>query len=220
MLLAEDLLLLVTDDRTGKLAVPSNQVDLALGGAMLVDLTLVHRVAVAATGRLLVLDRASTSDSLLDEALAEVDRKQCRKPKDVLAPLDKGLRPRLYDRLSGRGLVREEDGRILGILPRHTWPAVDAAHEDALRVQLVEALRTGAADDVRVGALIALLHALGAVAKVVEPTAVGISTHDLEANAEQIAEGDWASDAVRTAIRELLATVVAATTSTAIAAGH
>ena len=34
MLIAEDLLLLLTDDRTGKLLAPSNQVDIALGGAL------------------------------------------------------------------------------------------------------------------------------------------------------------------------------------------
>jgi hypothetical protein len=33
MLIAIDLLLLVTDDRTGKVCVPSNQIDIALGGA-------------------------------------------------------------------------------------------------------------------------------------------------------------------------------------------
>jgi Golgi phosphoprotein 3 (GPP34) len=43
LLLAEDLLLLLTDDRTGKLVIASNQVDIALGGAMLVELALVER---------------------------------------------------------------------------------------------------------------------------------------------------------------------------------
>jgi hypothetical protein len=36
MLLVEDLLLLLTDDETGKLAAPSTEVDVALGGALLV----------------------------------------------------------------------------------------------------------------------------------------------------------------------------------------
>ncbi len=34
MLLAEDLLLLLTEDDTGKLAAPSTEVDVALGGAL------------------------------------------------------------------------------------------------------------------------------------------------------------------------------------------
>lgn len=38
MLIAEDLLLLLTDDRTGKLLAPSTPVDIALGGAVMIEL--------------------------------------------------------------------------------------------------------------------------------------------------------------------------------------
>ena len=48
MLLAEDLLLLLTDDDNGKLTASSTEVDVALGGALLVELTLRQRVDVAA----------------------------------------------------------------------------------------------------------------------------------------------------------------------------
>ncbi len=50
MLLAEDLLLLLTDDDTGKLAASRTEVDLALGGALLVELALMDRVDVAGAG--------------------------------------------------------------------------------------------------------------------------------------------------------------------------
>ncbi len=40
MLIAEDLLLLLTDDASGRLAVPPAQADAALGGANLVELAL------------------------------------------------------------------------------------------------------------------------------------------------------------------------------------
>ncbi len=215
MLLAEDLLLLLTDDRTGKLAVPSNRADVALGGAMLIDLTLARHAQISASGRLLVVDRSPTPDPLLDEALVTVDKKQGRKPKDVVSPLAKGLRARLYERLVRGGLVREDAGRILGIVPRRRWPAADAAHENAVRADIGEALRAGTTDDARTGALIALLHALDA--RVVDSHHVGITEAELEANVERIAEGDWASEAVRAAIREMMAAIIAATTSVAVA---
>ena len=44
MLLAEDLLLLVTDDASGRLSAPAEQVDAGLGGANLVELTLRNKV--------------------------------------------------------------------------------------------------------------------------------------------------------------------------------
>ena len=128
MLIAEDLLLLLTDDRTGKLAVSSNQVDIALGGAVLLELALAHRLDVAGEseavrkGRLVVTDASSTSDALLDEALATLGTKQGKKPKDVVTALGKGLRDRLHARLADRGLLREASGKILGIFPTRHWP--------------------------------------------------------------------------------------------------
>ena len=43
MLLAEDLLLLVTEDASGRLSVPAAQVDAGLGGANLAELTLMNK---------------------------------------------------------------------------------------------------------------------------------------------------------------------------------
>jgi hypothetical protein len=91
MLLAEDLLLLLTDDDTGKLAASSTEVDVALGGALLAELALMDRVDVAGAdervreGRLVVRDANPTADGLLDEALAVVEHKEGKKPKSVVA---------------------------------------------------------------------------------------------------------------------------------------
>ena len=78
MLLAEDLLLLLTDDDSGKLAASGAEVDVALGGALLVELALMERVDIAGPdesvreGRLLVRNPGPTGDGLLDETLAAV----------------------------------------------------------------------------------------------------------------------------------------------------
>ena len=217
MLIAEDLLLLLTDDRTGKLAVGSSQADIALGGAMLIELTLAHRVDLTGEsearheGRLVVRDGSATSDALLDEALVKLGERQGKKPKDVVRALGKGLRERLHVRLVERGVLRETGGKILGVFPTHRWPASEAAHEDSVRALLVEALGVGATDDRRLAALVSLLHALKAVDKVVEPVAVGVTKREMNANAGRIAEGDWGSEAVRKAIEEMTAAVVATT---------
>jgi Golgi phosphoprotein 3 (GPP34) len=225
LLVAEDLLLLLTDDRTGKLVIASNQVDIALGGAMLVELALAERVAVAGgaaavrKGRVIVADAGPTSDVLLDEALAVLGRRQGERPKDVVGPLGKGLRARLDARLANRGLLRERSGKILGVVPTHRWPAVDTTHEDSLRASVGDALRAAATDDAHVGALISLLHAARATEKAVDPRAVGVTKKELKAHAERIADGNWGAEAVRAAIDELTGAMAAAVTSTTIAAG-
>ena len=225
MLIAEDLLLLLTDDRTGKLSTSSNAVDVALGGAMLIELTLGKRVDVAGEaeavrkGRLVVRDPSPTSDALLDEALADLEKKQGKKPKDVVPALGKGLRRRLYSRLAEQGILRKESGKTLGILPRHQWPTIDASHEDSVRTLVTHALRVGATDDLRAGALVSLLHALKVVPKVVDPASVGITKKQMKDNAKAVAKGSWGSEAVRKAIDEMTAAVVAATTAATVTTG-
>ncbi len=224
MLIAEDLLLLLTDDENGKLAASSSEVDVAVGGAMLVELTLLGRVDVAGPdedvrkGRLVVTDRTPTGDALLDEALARVARKEGKKPEDVVGSLAKKMRERLYDRLADQGILREEQGRVLGIFPTTRWPAGQSQHEDAVRTRLESALRNGLAGDPRTGALISLLSALGATHKVVDPATLGLTKHQLKDNAKRIGEGAWASAAVRKAIDSMNAAVaVAATVATTAA---
>jgi hypothetical protein len=225
MLIAEDLLLLLTNDETGKLAASPSEVDVALGGALLVELTLMQRVDLAGPseqvrkGHLVVRDASATSDPLLDEALATVGEKQGKKPQNVVTALGKRVRVRLYDRLVDRGVLRAESGKILGIFPRHTWPAQDATHEDSVRADLLTALRNAMTGDPKTGALISLLLALNAVHKAVSPAAAGLSKREMNANAKRIAEGDWASDAVRQAIDSMNAAVIAATTSTVVLGG-
>jgi Golgi phosphoprotein 3 (GPP34) len=225
MLIAEDLLLLLTNDETGKLAVSPGPVDVALGGALLVELTLMRRVDLAGpseqarTGRLIVRDATATADPLLDEALATVGGKQGKKPQNVVTALGKGVRVRLYDRLAGRGLLRAESGKALGIFPRHTWPALDVTHEEAVRADLLTAVRNAMTADPRTGALISLLLALNAVPIAAGRAAAGLSKREMNASAKRIAEGDWASGAVRHAIDSMNAAVIAATSSAVVLGG-
>lgn len=225
MLIAEDLLLLLTHDDTGKLASSGTEVDVALGGAVLVDLTLMERVDVAGPrepvreGRLVVKDPSATGDAVLDEALAAIGEKEGKKPQSVVARLGKGVRAALYGRLVERGLLRAERGRILGIFPTDRWPALDASHEASVRAGIASALREGRTSDARIGALISLLLALRAVHKVVEPSSVGLPKQEIKASAKRIAEGDWAARAVRQAIDSTNAAIIAVTASTAAAAG-
>ena len=219
MLIAEDLLLLVTADDTGELAADGTSTDLALGGALLAELALTQRVDIAGPGervregRVIVRDARPTGDRVLDCALATVGDKEGRKPQDVVAAVGKRTRVRLYERLAGAGLLRAEEGRILGIFPTHRWPAEHTGHETAVRASLATALRHGLTTDARTRALVSLLFALKAVPKAVPPESVGLSKRELNASAKRIAEGDWAGRAVRSAIDTNTAVIIAATSS-------
>ncbi|HET7246839.1 MAG TPA: GPP34 family phosphoprotein [Streptosporangiaceae bacterium] len=225
MLLAEDLLLLVTDDPSGRLSVPALQADAGLGGANLLELTLMSKVGLAGEhgagkpGRIVVRDPAPTGDPVLDTALQIVIAHQGSKPSALIRPLGKNLRQTLYERLASSGMVRASQSRILGLFPAHRWPAQDSRHEAEVRQQLIQALVQQSTPDERTAALIALLHALRCEHKIIDPGEHGLSRRQLSSRAKQIAGGNWASEAARRAIGEMTAAVVAAVTSAAVSAG-
>jgi hypothetical protein len=225
MLIAEDLLLLLTADDSGKLTADTTSTDIALGGALLADLELSRRVDVAGPGervdegRLIVRDATPTGDDVLDDALATLGHREGKKAHTVVATLGKRTRARLYERLTRSGLLRSEEGRILGLFPTHRWPAERRGHEAAVRAGLVTALRDGGTADARTRALISLLLALKAVHKAVAPESVGLSRRELQATAERIAEGEAVGKAVRSAIEAGEAAIVAATSSTVVTGG-
>ncbi len=223
MLIAEDLLLLVTDDASGRLSAQEAQVDAGLGGATLVELTLMRKVDLSGEtdegkpGRIVVLDPSPPGDDVLDAALEILSAHQGKKPSAVIKPLSKNLRRKLYERLAARGVVRAEQGRALGIFPVHRWPAQDASHETEVRRLVTQALTQQTAPDTRTATLIALLHALKCEHKIVDPRPYGLSRRQLRARAEEIAEGNWASEAVRKVINEMIAAATAAASAAAAA---
>jgi hypothetical protein len=215
MLLAEDLLLLVTDDASGRLSAPGAQVDAGLSGANLVELALMNKVDLSGEGdagkpgRLIVRDPSPPGDEVLDAALGIVVAHHGRKPSAVIRPLGKNLRRTLYGRLAASGVIRAERGRVLGVFPARRWPTQDASHEETVRQLRTQALVQQTAPDTRTAALIALVHALKCEHKIFDPRRYGPSRRQLRARAAEIAEGNWASEAVRKAIDEMIAAVAA-----------
>ena len=221
MLIAEDLLLLLTDDVSGRLAVPATNANAALGGAVLAELALLGKVGLSGEadagkpGRLVVNDPSPAGDAVLDAALEVVLTHLGKKPSTVIRPLGKHLRQALDERLAAAGVLRAQQARIAGIFPAHRWPALDTSHEEQARQQLADALTRQAAPDSRTAALVALLYALKCEHKVVDPRPYGLSRGQLRARAEEIAMDSWVSAAVRQVIAE---TIVAGTGAASAAA--
>lgn len=225
MLIAEELLLLLTDQDSGKLVKSESEVDAALGGALLVELSLDGRVDVAGAGervkegRLVVRDDSETGDPVLDKALEILSEKQGKKPKDAIDPLQKKLRTTLYERLAGKGILRLEKSKILGLFTVRRWPAVLVSPRQEARARLRGLLVDGWTPEPRSAAVASLVHAIGAVPKIVSPDEAGLSKKELEQRAKTVTEGDWCSEAVRKAISEAAAAAIAAATTVAVASG-
>ncbi len=218
-LIAEDLLLLLLDDRRGTPA--SQHTDLCLGGAVLAELALLEAVTVSGrsgmwrTAKVRVVPGAVAEDEVLRDALALVAEKE-RSAQDLVRRLGKGLRERLGDRLVARGILERRDERVLGLFPRTRWPEVDSTHEEQVRRRLAATLCAGAQPDERTGTLVALLSAVDRAHRSVDHE--GLSAREVRRRAKQVAEGDWAAGAVRDAVQAATAATTAVIAASSVAA--
>ena len=204
MLLAENLLLLVTDDASGRLYVRTDPLDPALAGANLIELTMMGKVDLSGEGsagkpgRLIVCETSPAGDEVLDAALRIVLARTGHRPSAVMRPLGRDLRRTLYERLAAAGAVRAEPARVLGVFP-------------------VRRLVPQALPDLGSAVLIALVHALKCEHKIVDPRLSGLSRRELRARAEQIAQSSWTSQALRQMIDATTAAVKSAAAAAASA---
>lgn len=213
MLIAEDLLLLLFDDKAGTPVNGVSNLEHSLAGAVLIELAMLGRVDVTADaddgkpGRLVIRDSSPTGEATLDDSLATLSTMEGKKPKDVIGPLSKGeLSQRLLEGLAQRGILRRERGKVLGLFPTTRWPAEDSRHEELTRAALNRVLVDGQQPSERTTALVALLAGLGVTKQVVG----GRDPRLVERRATEIAEGNWAGDALRKAVEEITAAVMTA----------
>ena len=215
-LIAEDVLLLLLDDESGKVPMGlSEKAAPALGGAVLAELALLGAVTidqresrwrapkVRVTG-------PAPEDRVLADALLVVGEKE-RAAQDLVGRLGNGMVATLGDRLADRGVLERREGRLLGVLPRTRWPAADKTHEQAVLQTLESVLVQGTTPDDRTGALVAVLAAIDRAHKVVP----GLSTREVKKRAKEVTDGGWAAQAVRDTIQETYAAVKAVATAKA-----
>ena len=218
-LIAEDLLLLLLDDDSGKLT-GTTHLDTGIGGAVLVELALLGCVEVVkgsglwARAKVVPTVSDPPSDPLLVEAM-ELVRSKERTAEDLVNRLGKKRRDVLLDRLRERGILEETEDRVLGLIPRRRWPMVDGARESDVRRKLGDVLIRGASPEERTAALVSVLSALDLAHKVVDRE--GLSAREVKKRAKEVAEGDWAAKAVRDSIAAAQTAVMAAMVATTAA---
>ncbi|WP_409483101.1 GOLPH3/VPS74 family protein [Arsenicicoccus dermatophilus] len=186
------------------------QTTYGLAGALLTDLVLAGRLAVSPNGkRLVVVDQTPTGDELLDEGLVRFAGRDGKRLASTIPPVAKGLDRVVGRYLARRGVVREEEGSLWGLVPTR-FPLVDRQPEQQLRAQLAEVLRGGSPRPADL-ALVGLVHGLRLDGKVFRADELGMSRGDLRRRISDLAEGgDPGADATTAAIRRLNASAVPA----------
>lgn len=209
LILAEQLLLLLLDDESGKDSTASRR-DPGLAGALLLDLAAAG--AVRESDGKLVTAESPPPHPLLAEAHAAIAAAD--KPRDAkhwVGRLPKELKPlagRLADGLVERGVLREQKRKLLGLFNQTRYPEVDGAYEDDLRARLGRVLlseREPARDEAM---LVALLLPYDKVKTLVPKD----QRKPARERAKAIADRGIAGKAVEAALEEIQVAVIAAAT--------
>lgn len=191
--LAERLLVLCCDPDRGRPRIPTTHLDLALGGAVLLDLVLRGRVT-RVDEHVAVLDRTPTGDPLLDDALTELTAgRRPHEPDHWVRHLSKGIRSAVEQRLASEGVLQVDDRRVLGVVPVHRCHQADDRYRHELMDRLQDAVVLGRRPTEEIAALVSLALAVG-LGRHLFPRA---DRRAIEHRMQEIADGEWVGAAVR-----------------------
>ncbi|MDI9897548.1 MULTISPECIES: GOLPH3/VPS74 family protein [Nocardiaceae] len=211
-LIAEDLLLLLLDDESGKPLADSTKLPRVLAGALVVELAMSGSLRITGLDEQVKKDHVVVSGEPPTESVLRrvfdlvATTSRPMKPQKVIEKSQKNLAKELAARLVSQGFVTEKQDKVLGLFPTTTWPARDTSREKVLRDALRSALVDGTTPEPHSAALISLISAVDLTHKVITDADKKL----LKKRAKEIAEGEWAGEAVRKAVSDVNTAVMAA----------
>jgi len=198
----EQVVLLGLEEDSGTLREPL-RVGFAVAAAPLLELTRSGDVVVR-DGKLVATATAPPAEPVAAALAEQMQKRPDASPQAWLLAVREQALSAAYEGLLGKGLVREEGKRVLGVFGSHCYPVTDPAVPEALRRELAAVLLEGQEPSDGTAALIALLHHA-------ELHAVALPTADATAVAARMAEiaegqgpADKLGEAVRSALRALV----------------
>ena len=203
----EELLLLMLDDKTGRLmerATPSGEY--ALAGALLAELALAGRVDSDHT-KLWAADATPTGDALADRVLAQIaDAPQLRDSRYWIETLGTDARDFLevlFERLVAKGVLNKVEGRFLWVFPERRYPAVSGKEEREVKARLLGVLFNDEIPDPRDSLLIGLCRAAGLFAFILS----GQELDRVQGRINQVADLEELNRSLSAAIQDIYAQI-------------
>jgi len=206
LLIVEDLLLLMMDDKSGAIA-GEGTLFYTLGGAVLVELSLGGHVTVDQNDRGLtgLKVRAVPGRPLPDPVLRSAHDKVAKRVRGVqgtLAEIGTPLRQSVLDRLVERGMLRRESKKWLGIFTSTSMRIADTRHKKALLKKIRAVLVDNVEPDARTAALVGLLSASGTLTSLHRSIPWSGKVYN---RAKELEQGNWGAEAVNTAVMRTMA---------------
>lgn len=162
--IAEEMLLLVLDDETGKVnaKLPVHSLRNAMSGALLMDLAFNDRIDTD-LHRLTVVNAEPLGETVLDPVLARIAEEGEILPTAhwvrLFAADYESNRGRLLDRLVSRGILTRRDDRVWWVLGSRHYPMIDGRPLGEVKHRIMDVLLSETIPDPRDIAIICLADA-------------------------------------------------------------
>lgn len=142
--LAEDIVLLLLDDDTGKLAnIDLMTLNYSLAGAVLMELALRNKIDTDLE-KLILADTSSTGVDMLDKYLqkisSESNENNTRYWLTELSNYGEQMLEETLDMLVGKNILKKEEKKILWVFGTRVYPMIDDKQEKEVKKRIVDLL--------------------------------------------------------------------------------
>ena len=158
--LLESLHLLAIEDKKGHFLPDSIAFPYCLGGAILLELSLLDKIEVV-ENKVIVKDRHLPKDILLAELFSLILNKNKAKSLrywiEVFGNKSRKIRKTTVETLISKGILTKKDSKILWVIPNTKYPTVNPTPELNLRKRLTRIITTNESGSVKDIMLISLV---------------------------------------------------------------
>lgn len=216
--LPEKIVLLSLNDETGKWASDSTRLNYAMAGCLLYDLLQNENIKIE-NDRVVLLNNNTTSNTLVNEALDIVEKKNEKKTAYIInkfAALTRKEKDNVVDDLINKGILKAKEDKILWIFPTTHYPMVNDRPEHRLKAKLHNIVLQGQTpEDDELVFILSLIDTLG-----IEKEVFGdeLKPREVKKKIKSIVKENIVGKATNTAVAQMQTAIIAATTASITAA--
>ena len=160
----EEIILLLLRDEEGRfIQVPTWSIDYAIAGAVLMDLAMENRIDTD-LHNLILIDDTPIGDAILDPVLSEIaggGNHDTRHWVEYVSKSGSSIREQVLARLVEKGILENQDDRILWVFRSRRYPSIDGTVEREVKLRILNVLFSDEIPDPRDQMIICLADACG-----------------------------------------------------------
>lgn len=162
--LAEELILIILDDSSGKFfsSAKPYAIDIAIAASLIMELTLIGRID-SDSEKLFVISNVPTGNYILDDTLAEISAEKTTLPtSDWITRIGKkgeSLNQLIINGLVSRGILISIDKRLLWVFKTRVYPPSSGIEEREIRARVKQLIYSTEIPNPRDSLIVGLLHA-------------------------------------------------------------